>query len=193
MNLIFSAGFSTAEVVTDLSGRGVGMDVVKNAIDKLSGLVELSSEIGRGTTLRLTLPLSMAISSVMIVEADQQIFGVPMDGEVETVRINTKDIHSIKDKKTVILRDRIVPLVSLHSLLSLTAEPLVNEEGELAVLVIKVNHEVVGLLVDVFSEVVDVILKPMPGELEKIDCYSGSALLGDGSILMVLNPKELFS
>lgn len=193
LNLIFSAGFSTAEVVTDLSGRGVGMDVVKNAIDKLSGLVELSSEIGRGTTLRLTLPLSMAISSVMIVEADQQIFGVPMDGVVETVRINTKDIHSIKDKKTVILRDRIVPLVSLHSLLSLTAEPLVNEEGELAVLVIKVNHEVVGLLVDVFSEVVDVILKPMPGELEKIDCYSGSALLGDGSILMVLNPKELFS
>ncbi len=193
LNLIFAAGFSTAEVVTDLSGRGVGMDVVKNAIDKLGGSVELHSEIERGTTLRLTLPLSMTISSVMIVEADQQIFGVPMDGVVETVRINTKDIHNIKDKKTVILRDRIVPLVSLHSLLALTAEPLINEEGELAVLVIKVNHEVVGLLVDVFNEVVDVILKPMPGELEKLYCYSGSALLGDGSVLMVLNPRELFS
>lgn len=193
LNLIFVAGFSTAEVVTDLSGRGVGMDVVKTAIDKLGGSVELSSEMGRGTTLRLALPLSMTISSVMIVEADQQIFGVPMDGVVETVKIKRKDIHTIKDKKTVILRDRVVPLVSLHSLLSLTAEPFVNEEGELAVLVIKVNHEVVGVLVDFFSEVVDVILKPLPGELEKLDCYSGSALLGDGSVLMVLNPKALFS
>ena len=193
LNLIFAAGFSTAEVVTDLSGRGVGMDVVKTAIDKLGGSVELSSEVGRGTTLQLTLPLSMTISSVMIVEADQQIFGVPMEGVVETVRINSQHIHTIKDKKTVILRDRVVPLVSLYSLLSLTAEPRVNEEGELAVLVIKVNHEIVGLLVDAFNEVVDVILKPLPGDLEKLYCYSGSALLGDGSVLMVLNPKELLS
>lgn len=193
LNLIFCAGFSTAEVVTDISGRGVGMDVVKNAIDKLGGSVELSSEIGRGTMLRLALPLSMTMSSVMIVEADQQIFGVPMDGVVETVRIHSKDIHTIKDRKTVILRDRVVPLVSLHSLLSLTAEPFVNEEGELAVLVIKVNHEAVGLMVDFFNEVVDVILKPLPGDLEKLYFYSGSALLGDGSVLMVLNPKELLS
>lgn len=193
LNLIFAAGFSTAEVVTDLSGRGVGMDVVKTAIDKLGGSVDLSSEIGRGTTLRLTLPLSMTISSVMIIEANQQIFGVPMECVVETVRINSQDIHTIKDKKTVILRDRVLPLVSLHSLLSLTAEPRVNEENELAVLVVKVNHEAVGLLVDTFNEVVDVILKPLPGDLEKLYCYSGSALLGDGSVLMVLSPKDLLS
>jgi two-component system chemotaxis sensor kinase CheA len=192
INLVFAAGFSTAESISDLSGRGVGMDVVRSAIDKVGGTVTLSSEVGKGTTLRLSLPLSMAVTNVMIVEANRQIFGVPMEMVVETVRLPRADIRTIKRQKTTVLRSRIVPLVALNDLLAVPAEPIVNADGEFAALVVRVAGEQVGLLVDDFREVVDVILKPLPGELAKLNTYAGTALLGDGSVLMVLNPKELF-
>lgn len=192
LNLIFTAGFSTAESVTDLSGRGVGMDVVHNVIDKIGGTIELSSQIGKGTTLRLYLPLSMAITNVMIIESDQQIFGIPMDRVVETVRLAQDSIRTIKHKKTTVLRGRIIPLLALNELLAIDADPKANADGEIATLVVRIGHEQVGLMVDEFRNVVDVILKPLPGELFRLSCYAGSALLGDGSVLMVLNPRELF-
>lgn len=192
INLVFAAGFSTAETISDLSGRGVGMDVVRNAIDKVGGTVTLTSEVGKGTTLRLSLPLSMAVTNVMIIESDRQIFGVPMDRVVETVRLPRADIRTIKRQKATVLRGSVVPLMSLNDLLAVPAEPLANAQDEFAALVVRVGREQVGLLVDEFREVVDVILKPLPGELGKLSCYAGTALMGDGSVLMVLNPKELF-
>jgi two-component system chemotaxis sensor kinase CheA len=190
-NLIFAAGFSTAETVTDLSGRGVGMDVVRSAIDNVGGTVQLSSTRGKGTTLKLSLPLSMAVTHVMIVESDRQIFGVPMDQVVETVRLPRAEVRALKHQKAAVLRDRVVPLNALNDLLGIQAEPRPNADDELAVLVVRIGNEPIGLIVDDFNEVVDVILKPLPGELGKLACYAGTALLGDGSVLMVLNPKEL--
>ncbi len=192
INLVFAAGFSTAETVSDLSGRGVGMDVVQSAIDRVGGSVTLKSVVGQGTTLTLSLPLSMAVTNVMIIESDGQIFGVPMDMVVETVRLPRADIRSIKRQKTTVLRGRIVPLIALNDLLAVAAEAAVNADDEFATLVVRVAGEHVGLLVDDFREVVDVILKPLPGELGRLATYAGTALLGDGSVLMVLNPKGLF-
>ena len=191
INLVFAAGFSTAETISDLSGRGVGMDVVRNAIEKVNGSIYLESEVGKGTTLRLSLPLSMAVTNVMIIEFDNQIFGVPMDLVVETVRVPRTAIKTIKRRQTTVLRGRIVPLLSLNELLVLDAEPQANDDDELATLVVRVNDEHVGILVDDFRETVDIILKPMVGILGGLGGYSGSALLGDGSVLMVLNPREL--
>lgn len=191
INLVFAAGFSTAESISDLSGRGVGMDVVRNAIEKVNGSVYLESEVGKGTTIRLSLPLSMAVTNVMIIEFDNQIFGVPMDLVVETVRVPMDAIRTIKHRQTTVLRGRIVPLLSLNELLALDAKPRANQDDELATLVIRVNDEHVGILVDDFRETVDIILKPMVGILGGLGGYSGSALLGDGSVLMVLNPREL--
>lgn len=191
INLVFAAGFSTAETISDLSGRGVGMDVVRNAIEKVNGSVYLESSLGKGTTIRLSLPLSMAVTNVMIVEFDRQIFGVPMDIVVETVRVPHQAINTIKRQQTAVLRGRIVPLLSLNKLLALEAKPRLNEEGEFAILVVRINEEHVGILVDDFRETVDIILKPMSGILGGLRGYSGSALLGDGSVLMVLNPREL--
>jgi two-component system chemotaxis sensor kinase CheA len=192
INLVFGAGFSTAESISDLSGRGVGMDVVRSAIDKVGGTAMLSSTVGKGTTLRLSLPLSMAVTNVMIVESARQIFGVPMEMVVETVRLPSADIRCIKRQKTTVLRNHIVPLASLNHLLAVPSEPIANADGEYAALVVRIGGEQVGLLVDDFREVVDVILKPLPGELAKLSAYAGTALLGDGSVLMILNPKELF-
>ena len=191
INLVFAAGFSTAEVVSDLSGRGVGMDVVRNAVERVNGTVTLESKTGQGTRLRLSLPLSMAVTNVMIIESNHQIFGVPMDMVVETVRIPRASIHNIKNHQTAVLRGRIVPLRSLNELLATDKLQMANEEDELATLVIRIQGEHVGIVVDDFREVVDIILKPMGGILGGLPGYTGSALLGDGSVLMVLNPKEL--
>lgn len=191
VNLVFAAGFSTVDVVSDLSGRGVGMDVVRSAVERVNGTVTLQSTAGQGTRLRLSLPLSMAITNVMIIESDKQIFGVPMDMVVETVRIPRSSIHAIKNHQTAVLRGRIVPLRSLNELLATDKPQLTNEEDELATLVIRMQGEQVGIVVDDFREVVDIILKPMAGILGGLPGYTGSALLGDGSVLMVLNLKEL--
>ncbi len=191
INLVFSAGFSTAEVISDLSGRGVGMDVVRTAVERVNGTITLQSEAGKGTCIRLSLPLSMAVSNVMIVESNGQAFGIPMDQVLETVRVPRADIRTIKKSLTTVLRGCIVPLKSINGLLGLSVPPLANEEDELAVLVVRLGDESVGLLVDDFRETVDIILKPMIGVLGGLSGYSGSALMGDGSVLMVLNVKEL--
>ena len=191
INLVFAAGFSTAEVVSDLSGRGVGMDVVRSAVEKVNGTVSIESEKGKGTAIRLSLPLSMAVTNVMIVESDGQMFGVPMDMVVETVRVPGSAICTIKKRKTTVLRGRIVPLLCLNDLLSVNAEQRANENDEFATLVVRMHGENVGIVVDDFREAVDIILKPMAGILGGLSGYSGSALLGDGTVLMVLNPREL--
>ncbi len=192
VNLVFAAGFSTTEIISDLSGRGVGMDVVRSAVEKVNGTVSIESEVGKGTLIRLSLPLSMAITNVMIVESADQAFGVPMGMVVETVRVPKSNIRTIKNHKTMVLRGRIIPLLSLNDLLAVDAPQLANENEELAMLVVQINNESIGILVDEFRETVDIILKPMTGIIGGLGGYSGSALLGDGSVLMVLNLKELF-
>lgn len=191
VNLIFAAGFSTAEVISDLSGRGVGMDVVRTAVEKVNGSIALESEKGKGTRIRISLPLSMAVTNVMIIESDGQLLGIPMDSVVETVRVPRSDVRTIKQSLAIVLRGRIVPLKSINTLLDIAAQPKANEDDELAVLVVRLGDESVGLLVDNFRETVDIILKPMAGLLADISAYSGSALMGDGSVLLVLNIKEL--
>jgi len=191
VNLVFASGFSTVEVISDLSGRGVGMDVVRTAVEKVNGTVVLESEKGKGTRIRLSLPLSMAITNVMIIESDGQIFGIPMDCVVETVRVRRSAIRTIKASQATVLRGRIVPLKSINALLGLASAPKANGQDELAVLVVRLNDEQVGLMVDNFRETIDIILKPMAGVLAGLSAYSGSALMGDGSVLMVLNVKEI--
>jgi len=191
INLIFVAGLSTVDVISDLSGRGVGMDVVKTAVEKVNGAISLESELGKGTRIRLALPLSMAVTHVMIIESAGQKFGVPMDSVLETVRVPRARIRAIKQSSVAVLRGRILPLKAFNALLAISAPPQANSELELAVLVVRLGNEAVGLLVDDFHETADIILKPMTGILANIPVYAGSALLGDGSVLMVLNIKEL--
>ncbi|MEK8033889.1 chemotaxis protein CheA [Ideonella sp. DXS29W] len=191
VQLIFLPGFSTTDSISDLSGRGVGMDVVRTAVERVNGQVSLSSVRGQGTRIRLSLPLSMAVTHVMMVRAAGCRFGVPMDLIVETVRVPAQQIHCFKQAQTVVLRGRVVPLRPLNSLLSLEQPPRVNADGEHAVLVLRSGAEPVGLVVDEFDGTCDIILRPMEGVLSGLPGFAGSALMGDGSVLMILNPKEL--
>ncbi len=191
VQLVFLPGFSTAESISDLSGRGVGMDVVRTAVERINGAVALNSRAGQGTTITLSLPLSMAVTNVMVIEAAGRRLGVPMDLIVETVRVHGDDIHHFKQAQTTVLRGRIVPLRALHDLLALDAAAQRNEDGEYAMLVVRMASGNVGLLVDHFHGASDIILKPLEGVLAGLTGFAGTALMGDGSVLMVLNPKEL--
>ncbi len=192
VNLVFTPGFSTVAQVSDLSGRGVGMDVVLNGVQKAGGSVAISSVKDVGTTVRLSLPLSMAVTRVMVVEAcGGMLFGIPMDQIAATVRVHRDDVRHLKQSQAFVLRDAIVPLIRLDRLLGI--EPPAwfgdgNEED--AVLVVRSGGSLVGLVVDQFHEGMDIILKPFDGILANIRGYSGSALLGDGRVLLVLNLKE---
>ena len=192
VDLVFTAGFSTSAVISDLSGRGVGMDVVVNGVHRAGGSVDITSVKGTGTTVRLTMPLSMAVTRVMVVEAcGGMLFGIPMDQIAATVRVHRNDVRQLKQSEAFVLRDSIVPLIRLDRLLDI--EPPAwfgdgNEED--AVLVVRSGSGLVGLVVDRFHEGMDIILKPFSGILANIRGYSGSALLGDGRVLLVLNLKE---
>ncbi|WP_029010421.1 chemotaxis protein CheA [Azospirillum halopraeferens] len=188
VRLIFAAGFSTAAEVTDVSGRGVGMDAVRTAVEKAGGRIDVSSEVGGGTTISLHLPLSMAVTRVMTVSVSGRQFGIAMDAISETVRIPRGDIVAIKDREAFVLRNRIIPLFHLDRLLDL---PFRADSEEVAVLVVQVDKQTVGLAIDAFGEGMEVIVKPLDGPLENTSEYLGTALLGDGRVLLVLDLKEI--
>ncbi|WP_444453068.1 chemotaxis protein CheA [Rhodobacter capsulatus] len=187
INLIFLPGFSTAETVSDLSGRGVGMDAVRHAIEGLGGTVRLSSVVGLGTTVELALPLTLVVSKVMAVEIAGQLYGVPMAQTAETVRIPTGQIRGIKGAELVHLRGALVPIVRLRERFLLEPQPRPEE----AVLVVRIDGVPIGIVVDEFVSGMDVIMKPLGGILRGAPGYAGTAVLGDGRVLLVLNLKEL--
>ena len=193
VELVFLPGFSTAARVSDLSGRGVGMDVVVTAVEKSGGSVTIRSEKGRGTTVRLSLPLSMAVTRVMMVEAGGgMLFGILMEHIAETVRIQRDQVRRFKRAEAFVLRDTIVPLLRLDTLLGIEQPPWFGDaDQEDSVLVVRVGGAMTGLVVDHFREGMDIILKPFDGVLAGIPGYAGTALLGDGRVLLVLNLKEL--
>jgi two-component system chemotaxis sensor kinase CheA len=189
--LIFAAGFSTAATISDVSGRGVGMDVVRDAVEQAGGKIALASTFGQGTTLRLSLPLSMAVTRVMTVMQDGRLFGIPMDMVLETVKLPRADVTRIKTAEAFLLRDSIVPLRHLATLLELP--PASPQPDEISVLVARAAGQIFGLGISSFGEVMEVILKPMDGILSRITGYSGSCLLGDGKVMLVLDLKALLS
>lgn len=191
LQLIFAPGFSTAEEVSDLSGRGVGMDVVRSVVVQAGGTVNVESTKGKGTTIRLTLPLSMAITRAMMVEVAGQCYGISMEDIMETVRVPVADIQRIKHSEAVVLRGQLIPVFYLRRLLGLGVPREAVEE--VAILVIKVAGQEVGLVIDEFHEGLDIIQKPLEGIMAYYPWFTGAALLGDGRVLLVLNIRELLS
>ncbi len=191
LQLILTAGFSTAEEVSDLSGRGVGMDVVRSAVNEVGGSVTVSSEKGVGSTVRLSLPLSMAVSRVMMIEVASQNYGISMEHIIETVRVPGDSIHKIKHNDAMVIRDRLIPIFHLRTLLDLPAPA--EPPDEAAVMVLAFGGVELGIVIDEFHEGIDIMQKPLEGVMADNPYYSGSALLGDGSVLLVLNIKELLS
>jgi two-component system chemotaxis sensor kinase CheA len=187
--LVFAPGFSTASAVSDLSGRGVGMDVVRSAVEKSGGQVALRSVKGAGTTVELMLPLSMAVTRIMTVAVGGRLFGVPMALVAETVRVRRAALHRLRDREAFVLRDIVVPVVRLARLLDLP--DAMGDHDEQAILVVRMNGERLGIVVDAFREGMEVIVKPMEGVLGGLNGFAGTTLLGDGQVLLILDLREL--
>ncbi|MGV7030690.1 chemotaxis protein CheW [Methylobacterium symbioticum] len=190
VNLVFAAGFSTKEQVSDLSGRGVGMDVVRSAVRKAGGDVWLTSRVGAGTCVTVQLPLTMAVTRIVTIAVQGQQFGVVMDSVVETVKVLPSQIHRIKQRETFVLRDAVIPLVRLADSLGLEPAHDAHPDEE-AVMVVRVGRERIGIVVDGFRERMEVIVRPLDGLLAGLAGFSGTALLGDGRVLLVLNLPDL--
>lgn len=188
VQLIFAAGFTTASAITDVSGRGVGMDAVKTTIERLGGRVSLSSKKGSGTAVSLRLPATAALTTVLIVRVGEERFAIPLETVVESVRIPRSAILPVGLGQAFVLRDRTLPMLELSALLGTSAT---IATGDARILVVDGGQGRLGIAVDDFSERLDVMLRPMTGLLAHVPGVSGTTLLGDGSVLLILNLGEI--
>jgi len=193
---IFRAGFSTAQKVTSVSGRGVGMDVVRTNIEKIGGTIELKTQEGRGTTFTIKIPLTLAIVSALIVESTKERFAIPQISVVELVRVTENSEHqieSINQAPVLRLRDRLLPLVNLSDLLQLEHEESADATEETFIVVSQVGTYTFGIIVDRVFDTEEIVVKPVAPILRHISMFSGNTILGDGSVIMILDPNGIAS
>jgi len=188
LQLLFAAGFSTASAVTDISGRGVGLDAVKASVQRLGGRIELTSVIGAGTTTRMILPISFAMSRIMVVEVGGERYGVPIEDITETIRLRTDQVLPVQAGEAFILRDQTIPLLRLSSLLQLPAS---GTGIDLRILIAKTGGERIGIVVDAIAERAETLLRPLTGLLKGLPGIAGTTVLGDGKVLLILDLEEL--
>ena len=193
---IFKAGFSTAEKVTSVSGRGVGMDVVRTNIEKIGGTVELKSVEGRGSTFIIKIPLTLAIVSALIVESGGERFAIPQISVLELVRASNNSEHSIErihDTPVLRLRNRLLPLVTLKKILGLdtTEEADDGVDEEAFIVVAQVGTYSFGIIVDRVFDTEEIVVKPVAPILRDLSLFSGNTILGDGSVIMILDPNGI--
>ncbi|HET8546072.1 MAG TPA: hybrid sensor histidine kinase/response regulator [Pseudolabrys sp.] len=187
---IFAPGFSTAAKVTNVSGRGVGMDVVRNNIDQIGGTIDVKSVAGAGLGFTIKIPLTLAIVAALIVDAGGHRFAIPQLSVVELVRVRSGSEHrieSIKNTRVLRLRDKLLPLISLRQLFGLD-----NDTGEINggfIVVTQVGSQTFGIVVDGVFHTEEIVVKPMSSKLRHIPMFSGNTILGDGSVIMIIDPN----
>ncbi len=191
---IFKAGFSTAAKVTSVSGRGVGMDVVRTNIEKIGGTVEMKSVEGKGTAFIIKIPLTLAIVSALIVECGGERFAIPQISVLELVRASANsqnDVETINDTPVLRLRNRLLPLVSLHDLLKLGPARRADKGQDHFIVVTQVGTFTFGIIVNRVFDTEEIVVKPVSRILRDISIFSGNTILGDGSVIMILDPNGI--
>jgi two-component system chemotaxis sensor kinase CheA len=187
--IVMRPGFSTAARVTKTSGRGVGMDVVKKNVEKMNGTVEIESEVGIGTVVRIKIPLTLAIIQALLVKVGSEIFTIPLTSVVETLRIFGDDIATIEGMEVIHLRQTTIPLIRLRRVFELPREVETAEKE--FVVIIKTGSRHVGLVVDTLVGEQEVVIKPLADFLRKNSGFSGATILGDGRVSLILDVYEL--
>ncbi|TWU14912.1 Chemotaxis protein CheA [Symmachiella macrocystis] len=189
VNLVFAPGFSTAKEISSVSGRGVGMDVVKTQIERIGGTVDLTSRRGIGTEVRIKIPLTLAIISALVVESGGYSFAIPQLTIVELVRVAAEDRHKIETinrNEVYRLRDRLLPLIHLDRELELDDEHA-GEERDVNIVVVQAGDEQFGLIVSEVFDTEEIVVKPVGHLLKDIAIYQGTTILGDGRVIMILD------
>ncbi len=191
LELVFRPGFSTAAKVTDLSGRGVGMDVVRTHIERAGGQVELDSVVGKGTTIRLKMPLTLAIIPALLVRCGEQRFAIPQVNLLELVYLDddqaASTIETVRGASIYRLRGEVLPLVFLDDILKVQPRPA----GGMNIVVVGIGTRRYGIVVDDVHDTEEIVIKPLSGHLKRIPAYSGAAVLGDGGVALILEVAGL--
>ena len=192
VHLIFHAGFSTKAVVTEVSGRGVGMDVVKTNIEKLQGDIQLETKVGHGTLFSVTLPLTLAIIDGMIVESNNERFVIPLSHVHESVRTKPEDIKKTSGLGDVLLlRGENLPIVRLSTLLNKRVQADKKKQSEEIAIIIRTQAQPFAAVVDDIIGQHQVVIKKLGAEVQQLKGFSGSAILGDGKPALILEVGEL--
>jgi two-component system chemotaxis sensor kinase CheA len=189
---IFAPGFSTAGAVTNVSGRGVGLDVVRANIDQIGGTIDVKSVPGEGTTFSIKIPLTLAIVSALIVEAGGDRFAIPQLAVVELVRASNGSEHRIehiKDAAVLRLRDKLLPLVHLKKLLKIDESACAADNG--FIVVSQVGNQMFGVVVDAVFHTEEIVVKPLSSKLRQIPLFAGNTIMGDGSVILIIEPNGL--
>lgn len=196
LNLIFEPGFSTASAVTEVSGRGVGMDVVRSAMGKLKGTVHVSTQLSKGTTIQLRAPLTLASIQTLLFRVGGRLFAVPLSSVLEITRIREDEIHMVDQREILRLRDQLLTLVRLNRLdhiHAVAASPALPTKKTRFVIVIGAAEKRFGLLVDSLVGEEELVIKALPSDIVSSDLVSGASILGDGTVVLILNVPAVIS
>ncbi|HWI51442.1 MAG TPA: chemotaxis protein CheA [Symbiobacteriaceae bacterium] len=191
VNLVWAPGFSTAEKVTDISGRGVGLDVVHKNIEKLNGSVEIKSQVGKGTEFRVKLPLTLAIIRSLQVEVSATTYCIPLSSVVETDRIPVSQIQTVRGREVIVKRGEVIPLLRLIEAFELDRPEGFEEPEEIFVVIVSVMGKQIGLVVDNLIGEGDVVIKPLGKFIGDIPGISGATIMGDGDVAIILDISSL--
>jgi len=188
INFIFTPGFSTSEKITEISGRGVGMDVVKNAIEKMDGIIDIKSKTNKGTVFTIRIPLSLSIIEVIIIKVINSIVCIPVTSVLATLRFNKQSIKKIGTKKVIIYKDEIIPVIEIDRILEITSN---NETKYNYVIITGSVEKRLGLLVEDIINKEEVMIKTLNRYLGKVRGLKGATILGDGEVALILNIKDI--
>ncbi len=188
-NLIFKPGFSTVSKITNVSGRGVGMDVVKTNIEKLNGIIEMDSMVGKGTTIKLKIPLTLAIIQALLVGVQEEFFAIPLSSVLETVRITQDDIFLVEGKSVLRLRSEVLSLVRLSDIFDI--EATMEENVNLYVVIIGLADSKIGLIIDRLVGQEEIVIKSLGYYLKGIEGIAGATIRGDGKVTLIVDVTAL--
>lgn len=188
--LIMASGFSTADTISDVSGRGVGLDVVKSTIESLGGFITIDSTEGKGSLFSIQLPLTLSIISVMLVEIEEEMFAIPLSSIIETAIIRSSDILNAHNQKVIDFRGKVVPLVFLDEVFDVPREQN-SEEEFLSVVIVRKGDKMAGLVVDSFVGQQEIVLKSLGNYLSNVFAISGATILGTGKVALIVDCNSL--
>ncbi len=189
VNLVFASGLSTAKQVTDVSGRGVGMDVVRTNIERINGAIEITTAVGKGTEFKIKLPLTLAIIRALLVSLNKHVYAIPLSSVTETIRMKTDQIEYVNNREVIVVRGKVLPLIRLESVFNIKAET--KEKDKLFVVVVNLAGTQMGIVVDSLVGEQEIVIKSLGKYIGDVPGISGAAILGDGNVALIVDVPNL--